>query len=59
MSKFIDMTGWVMKEHEVPKSKLTVVNYEAALKAFNKNINVLLLFNQFNQPNHPLPITFI
>lgn len=25
MSKFIDMTGWVMKEHGVPDSRLTVV----------------------------------
>ena len=25
-SKFIDMTGWVMKEHGVPNSKLTVIN---------------------------------
>lgn len=25
MSKFIDMTGWVMKEHDVPDSRLTVV----------------------------------
>ena len=25
MSKFIDMTGWIMSEHGVPDSKLTVV----------------------------------
>lgn len=25
MGKFIDMTGWVMKEHGVPESKLTVI----------------------------------
>lgn len=24
--KFIDMTGWVMKEHGVPESKLTVID---------------------------------
>lgn len=36
MSKFIDMTGWVMKEHEVPKSKLTVVNYEASTKSIQQ-----------------------
>ena len=26
MGKFIDMTGWVMKEHGVPESRLTVVS---------------------------------
>ena len=26
MSEFIDMTGWVMKEHGVPESKLTVID---------------------------------
>ena len=25
MAKKIDMTGWVMKEHNVPDSKLTVI----------------------------------
>lgn len=25
MGKFIDMTGWVMKEHGVPDSRLTVI----------------------------------
>lgn len=25
MSKFIDMTGWIMSEHGVPDSKLTFV----------------------------------
>ena len=32
MSKLIDMTGWVMKEHGVPDSRLTVVE-----RAENKN----------------------
>lgn len=26
MGNFIDMTGWVMKEHGVPDSRLTVIN---------------------------------
>lgn len=26
MGKFIDMTGWVMKEHGVPESRLTVID---------------------------------
>ena len=25
MSKFIDMTGWIMKEHGVPNSRITVL----------------------------------
>ena len=25
MPKIIDMTGWIMKEHGVPDSKLTVI----------------------------------
>ena len=25
MGKFIDMTGWVMKEHGIPDSRLTVI----------------------------------
>lgn len=28
MQRFVDMTGWVMKEHGVPDSKLTIVNRE-------------------------------
>lgn len=31
MGKFIDMTGWVMKEHGVPNSKLTVKKYTGNL----------------------------
>lgn len=30
MSKMIDMTGWIMKEHGVPNSKLTVLEYVSA-----------------------------
>ena len=26
MGKFIDMTGWIMSEHGVPGSRLTVIN---------------------------------
>ena len=32
MGKFIDMTGWVMKEHGVPDSLLTVISYQGNSK---------------------------
>ena len=35
MSKLIDMTGWIMKEHGVPDSRLTVVE-----RAENKSIQL-------------------
>ena len=30
MGKFIDMTGWVMAEHGVPDSRLTVIEQTSA-----------------------------
>ena len=39
MSKFIDMTGWVMKEHGVPNSKLTVINRPEDYILPNSNIH--------------------
>lgn len=39
MSKFIDMTGWVMKEHGVPNSKLTVINRAEDYILPNSNIH--------------------
>ena len=35
MGNIIDMTGWVMKEHGVPDSRITVIN-----RAPNKNKHV-------------------
>lgn len=35
MSKFIDMTGWIMSEHGVPESRLTVI--ERAEDYIDKN----------------------
>lgn len=32
MGKFIDMTGWIMKEHGVPDSLLTVISYQGNSK---------------------------
>ena len=28
VGKFIDMTGWVMAEHGVPESRLTVIGFD-------------------------------
>ena len=28
MTKFIDMTGWIMKEHGVPESRITIVSFD-------------------------------
>lgn len=39
MSKFIDMTGWVMKEHGVPNSKLTVISRAEDYILPNSNIH--------------------
>ena len=36
MSKLIDMTGWIMKEHGVPDSRITVID-----RAENKGIRVM------------------
>ena len=44
MSKFIDKTGWIMKEHGVPESRLTVL-YRAPVLLLTcyLEINILLL----------------
>lgn len=36
MGKFIDMTGWVMSEHGVPESRLTVINKDHTEKVGNR-----------------------
>ena len=38
MGKFIDMTGWVMKEHGIPDSRLTVIR-----RAANRDKRILVM----------------
>jgi len=33
MGKFIDMTGWIMKEHGVPESRITVLRCDTENKS--------------------------